>query len=308
MAGAYPAPSSMNSSLPTRGDAMAGKPKRGLDYFPIDIGFYEKPKIIRLRNKYESMGVDTYLYLLKTIFSQGQFIDETDLECTIINLANHLRTEETKAYEIVRYMVEIDLFDKGEFANGNLTSYYSQETYYWATKRRKERMKPGCDILTDDEKRFIDSQEDMIASEDDISVNKDGEVVSKNRQSISKTKTKSRSERDGYDQLDKGNPPFKVNFFHKWFINGGLLELADPKAYDLTLYFYAWISREYYELLDYFIKYIYSKVKSSNWTDEKGNFVEDKCSYLISAIDKEIGHVRHLKEIEARGGVWGDLD
>lgn len=83
---------------------MAGKPKRGLDYFPIDIGFYDKPQIIRLRNKYESMGVDAYLYLLKTIFSQGQFIDETDLECTIINLANHLRTEETKAEEIVRYM------------------------------------------------------------------------------------------------------------------------------------------------------------------------------------------------------------
>lgn len=287
---------------------MAGKPKRGLDYFPIDIGFYEKPKIIRLRNKYESMGVDAYLYLLKTIFSQGQFLDETDLECTIINLANHLRIEETKADEIVRYMVGIELFDKEEFANGNLTSHYAQETYYRATKRRKERMKPGCDILTDEEKRFIDSQEDMIASEDVISANKDGEVVSKNRQSISKTKTKSRSKRDGYDQLDKGNPPFKINHFHKWFINKGLLELADPKAYDLTLYFDALMSREDYELLDYVIKYIYSKVKSSKWTDDKGNPIEDKYSYLISAIDKEVGHVKHLREIEARGGVWGDLD
>ena len=108
--------------------------------------------------------------------------------------------------------------------------------------------------------------------------------------------------------MDKGNPPFKVNYFHKWFINKGLLELADPKAYDLTLYFDALMSREDYELLDYVIKYIYSKVKSSKWTDDKGNPIEDKYSYLISAIDKEVGHVKHLREIEARGGVWGDLD
>ena len=165
-------------------------------------------------------------------------------------------------------------------------------------------MKPGCDILTDEDKRLIDSQEEVIEGEDVISVNKDGEVVSGNRQSISKTNTKRRRKRDEPDRYDKGNAPFEVNHFHKWFVNGGLLELADPKAYDLTLYFDALMSKEDYELLDYVIKYIYSKVKSLKWTDERGYPIEDKYNYLVSAIDSEVEHVKNLRELEAKGGVW----
>lgn len=59
---------------------MARPQKKGLDYFPFDVGFFSDKKVRALRVNYGTDGIAVYLYLLCSIYSEGYYIvDDSDL-------------------------------------------------------------------------------------------------------------------------------------------------------------------------------------------------------------------------------------
>ena len=57
---------------------MARPKKSGLSYFPLDVDFFEDPKIKILRARYGRDGIVFYIYLLCEIYRQGYYIQVDD--------------------------------------------------------------------------------------------------------------------------------------------------------------------------------------------------------------------------------------
>ena len=57
---------------------MARPRKEGLDYFSLDVDFFEDVKIRVLKGGLGNDGVLTYIYLLTKIYKNGYYIDKTD--------------------------------------------------------------------------------------------------------------------------------------------------------------------------------------------------------------------------------------
>ena len=58
--------------------ALARPKKSGLSYFPLDVDFFEDPKIKILRARYGRDGIMFYIYLLCEIYKQGYYIQVDD--------------------------------------------------------------------------------------------------------------------------------------------------------------------------------------------------------------------------------------
>ena len=74
---------------------MARPKKSGLSYFPLDVDFFEDPKIKILRARYGRDGIVFYIYLLCEIYRQGYYIQvDDDFEYII---SDDLKMDQNKA-------------------------------------------------------------------------------------------------------------------------------------------------------------------------------------------------------------------
>ena len=93
--------------------ALARPKKSGLSYFPLDVDFFEDPKIKILRARYGRDGIVFYIYLLCEIYRQGYYIQvDDDFEYII---SDDLKMDQNKAKQVLNFLLSRSLFDNTLF-------------------------------------------------------------------------------------------------------------------------------------------------------------------------------------------------
>lgn len=116
---------------------MARPKKQGLDYFPLDVDFFQDEKIVSITGKFGLKGQITVLHLLGAIYRvSGYFLRWDDLTQAKL-LAELPGISEQLLNDIVNYLVRWDFFDEVLFCSAKvLTSKGIQKRYFEAVKRR----------------------------------------------------------------------------------------------------------------------------------------------------------------------------
>ena len=141
---------------------MARGPKGGLDYFPLDVDFFEDDKILQLEDEHGEQGVLVYLRLLCRIYRNNGYYEVWDsgkpaLVAKRIGIGGNPR----KVDLIVRSCVKWSLFDRKLFdAGGVLTSVGIQRRYLHAIRERaKKAAAKGRKICVDPAVWLLDEEE-----------------------------------------------------------------------------------------------------------------------------------------------------
>ena len=115
--------------------ALARPKKNGLSYFPLDVDFFEDPKIKILRARYGRDGIVFYIYLLCEIYKQGYYIQvDDDFEYII---SDDLKMDQNKAKQVLNFLLSRSLFDNTLFQSDKvLTSAGIQRRYQAMVKAR----------------------------------------------------------------------------------------------------------------------------------------------------------------------------
>lgn len=118
---------------------MPRPPKRGLDYFPLDVGFFsEDDKIRILRARYGTDGIIVYLYLLCEIYKKGYYLKWS--EDNKFLLADALNLTDGFIEQVLTFLLERSLLDSTLFKSDTiLTSPGIQRRYQLAVKERAKK-------------------------------------------------------------------------------------------------------------------------------------------------------------------------
>ena len=118
--------------------AVARPKKNGLSYFPLDVDFFEDPKIKILRARYGRDGIVLYIYLLCEIYKQGYYIQvDDDFEYII---SDDLKIDQNKAKQVLNFLLSRSLFDNTLFQSDKvLTSAGIQRRFQLAVKERARK-------------------------------------------------------------------------------------------------------------------------------------------------------------------------
>ena len=117
---------------------LARPKKSGLSYFPLDVDFFEDPKIKILRARYGRDGIVFYIYLLCEIYKQGYYIQvDDDFEYII---SDDLKMDQNKAKQVLNFLLSRSLFDNTLFQSDKvLTSAGIQRRFQLAVKERARK-------------------------------------------------------------------------------------------------------------------------------------------------------------------------
>lgn len=211
---------------------MARPTKKGLDYFPFDVGFFEDIKIKRLKSRYGTDGICLYLYILTQIYAEGYYMEIDNEEDFYDDIKDTLSIEESKARQIIKYCSDRSMIVEikpGEIGSQNaqnvpvqgvnvLTATGIQMRYAQAMKRRKKSLanvKGEYWILSDKEEAELDafyksqSETDSYENNGSFSANNDdnseinptNKIKENNSKSVSKKVSNKKENLQSYDEL-----------------------------------------------------------------------------------------------------------
>lgn len=118
---------------------MARPTKKGLDYFPLDIDFFEDEKIEAISGEFGLKGEIIVLKLLCAIYKNGYFLQWNELQK--MKLLKRLPGVSSELItQVLERLVKWNFFNENLFNSESiLTSKGIQIRYLEATKRRKEK-------------------------------------------------------------------------------------------------------------------------------------------------------------------------
>lgn len=118
---------------------MARPSKLGLDYFPLDVDFFEDEKLLAISGEFAVKGEIITLRLLCEIYRNGYFVQYSELLKN--KLARLGGLSPGLVDEVVGKLVRYGFFSEALFCEQNiLTSKGIQKRYLEATKRRKSSL------------------------------------------------------------------------------------------------------------------------------------------------------------------------
>lgn len=141
---------------------MARPQKAGIDYFPLDVDFFEDDKIALLMGEHGAMGAMVYLRLLCLIYKDnGYFYRWTDSTSALTAKRIGVGCTKDKVELIVRSCVRWSLFDNTLFdMSGVLTSVGIQRRYLSAIRERaRKAAAKGRQITVDAQLWLLDEIE-----------------------------------------------------------------------------------------------------------------------------------------------------
>ena len=115
---------------------MARPIKKGLDYFPLDVGFFNDIAIKGLKGKYGADGITVYMYILCAVYGgRGYYLKaDDDFEDAIVD---DLNMSYEKIGQIINFLCRRSLLDGKLFTSDKvLTSHGIQARYQEAVKAR----------------------------------------------------------------------------------------------------------------------------------------------------------------------------
>ena len=147
---------------------MARPTKQGLDYFPLDVGFFGDKNIRILKARYRSDGIAVYIKLLCDIYKEGYFLPVESWDDYIFVIADEIGATPDKVEQIITFLhnrAMIRLYRKDELTGYDLdaviTSHGIQKRYAAAMKSRRKKgvdeIKRGFWLLSEDEEKEINA-------------------------------------------------------------------------------------------------------------------------------------------------------
>ena len=113
---------------------MARPSKKGLDHFPLDVGFFEDERILAISGEFAMKGEMIALRLLCEIYQKGYFVRYSE---TLTNKLARSGLSRGLVDEVIIKLVKYEFFDGFLFREQNiLTSESIQKRYFEAIKRR----------------------------------------------------------------------------------------------------------------------------------------------------------------------------
>ena len=147
---------------------MARPTKQGIDYFPLDVGFFGDKNIRILKARYRSDGIAVYIKLLCDIYKEGYFLPVESWDDYIFVIADEIAISSDKVEQIIAFLQNramVRVFKKDELTGCDLdaviTSHGIQKRYATAMKSRRKKsideIKRGFWLLSEDEEREINA-------------------------------------------------------------------------------------------------------------------------------------------------------
>lgn len=133
---------------------------KGLDYFPLDLNFYDDIKFIKVRQTYGYLGEIAYVRLLCMIYSEGYCLRMSieDLACVLADglSSGGYKVDTEKMINIINKYGEVGLLDKENLAKDVITSHGIQKQFLLCVTRRKFiNTSVGWLLTKDEELRLI---------------------------------------------------------------------------------------------------------------------------------------------------------
>ena len=142
---------------------MGRKAKKGLNYFPLDVDFFQDIKVRRLIKKHGGKAASVYIFLLCTIYKEGYYV-EWNQDLTFI-ISVQLECEESYVQDVLKSCVSLGLFDKCLFnAEKVYTSAGIQERYARICRDARRRVDVGAYWVISSVEMPISSAEMPISS------------------------------------------------------------------------------------------------------------------------------------------------
>ena len=118
---------------------MARPIKKGLEYFPFDVGFFSDKKVKILKSRYGADGIVIYQYLLCEIYKENGYFLVVDEDFEYI-ISDDLNMESDKVKQVLNFLLKRSLFDDTLFQSDKvLTSAGIQKRYQEAVKARASK-------------------------------------------------------------------------------------------------------------------------------------------------------------------------
>lgn len=169
--------------------------KKGLDYFPKMIDFYEDDKIFDLLDRYGPLGVTVYDCILCIVYKHGYYAEiPLDKLSKLITkmIGNKWVKNQKVVVQVVHFCSEIGLIDDGLMTENIITSVGIQRRFYEiAVKRMKRQLyndkywilknEENGEPLLNAPKNGITSEENRIISEENQLTSEESPIENKNK-------------------------------------------------------------------------------------------------------------------------------
>ena len=132
---------------------MARTKNNSLTYFPLDIAFFNDPRIKRSQVHFGSDGPLLYLQILGRCYGEFGYYLVAD-DDFIDDMAMELRCDNERIVSMLDYMIEKKLFDSNSFNSGKIITSHGIQSQYQRCKKGSKR-----DIVVN-EKIWILSEEE----------------------------------------------------------------------------------------------------------------------------------------------------
>lgn len=164
---------------------MARPLKQGLDYYPLDQGWRNDPKVMAMRHRFGTpAALAFYLTIIDICYGEPDGrLDISSGEITVM-LAADIGIDEQQFETMMEFALKVKLFDQQAYANGYLTSNGIQKraSPVWEKRRReRERYKAKTDVPAElpvpdtDGNAVSDNGNAVPAAETRVSANKSRE-------------------------------------------------------------------------------------------------------------------------------------
>lgn len=118
---------------------MAGRPKKqGIDYFPLDVGFFSDVKIRKIARACGPQSASILICLLCNIYRDNGYYIVNDEDLPFV-IADEVGVSEGSVKEVITKALQVGFFDADKNSvHGVLTSAGIQKRFLLATYQRKE--------------------------------------------------------------------------------------------------------------------------------------------------------------------------
>ena len=288
---------------------MARPFKKGLSYFPLDVKFFDDPKIQELIMEVGYLGIVVYLRILTLVYQEGYY-----LEISVQSLARLIfrdirgqnLTKVDRVIEVIYRIAECELIDSNLVAKGIITSSSIEKQWLISTARRRNIDKSKYWLLTQEEEQealkctkssMSESARIMskIINVDNNSINVDNNQVNVDINTQNKKENKI-DKKDKYRIKDNqtikekkvGSPI--LNYYTTVLIDNNFISLYDLDIAEYN-YFLGELATHYnYRKILSAIKYTIAEIK------KRQDNIDDKFAYFKKSILNGLERLDNLEK------------
>jgi hypothetical protein len=275
---------------------MARPIKKGLSYFPLDVGVFKDKRITKIERKFGVYGSSIFLRILTMVYEHGYYLEmtEEDLITELIYQIGVSKISYQRVRNVILMCCELGILDESLFRQGVITSDGIQKQFIRVAKRRKEVDISKYWLLDSATMEDLGVLLSMEKNEEKgVNVNNNLINVDINKQSKSKRK------RDKLIKEDKSIYGFpKMHFLTKLLIQRKYIEEIDADIMRYNDLFESAIDEYSYENVLSGVNYIISYARHPDPP------IEDKFNFMKVSLITNLDRFRNLEN--RRGETFED--